>query len=96
MPRETQPYHWFVSSALYWKTGTNLRLILNELKKQHGRGKKNMETSFAIWRVPLDVGTTYSIAFYAPQVEGSVLCGYVDASEGIEVQVEEEDIASGA
>lgn len=60
--------HFFVSSHMWWQTGTDLLEVLaRQAKLDKGTGVKQC----AVYKVPLPVDAPYEINYYAPQVEGA-------------------------
>lgn len=89
MRANNDPFHWFVSSAFHWRTGYNLRTILDDIAKQDKslyRDKKKFkehERGVSIWRVPGPDTIKYAIEYFNPQVEGALYIGSVDLTEGM-------------
>ena len=67
--------HFFVSSTMWWQTGTDLLDVLSrQAKLDRGTGVKQC----AVYKVPLPEDAPYEINFYAPQVEGAELVTVVE------------------
>jgi len=59
--------HFFASSIAEWRVDTDPEKLISFFKRQG--------FDFSLWHVPVDVGVSYQIEFYAPQVEGAKLLG---------------------
>jgi hypothetical protein len=67
--------HFFVSSVMWWQTGTDLLEVLaRQAKLDKGTGVKQC----AVYKVPLPEDAPYEINFYAPQVEGAELVTVIE------------------
>jgi len=72
---EKDSEHFFVSSVMWWQTGTDLLDVLSrQAKLDKGTGVKQC----AVYKVPLPEDAPYEINFYAPQVEGAELVTVIE------------------
>lgn len=68
-------YHWFTSSALNWRTGTDLAKVLASQKRADTGPSSFQALACNIWIVPLPDDAKYSINNYAPEVDGAIWLG---------------------
>ena len=61
------PHHFYASSFCTWKTGDDMREVINYMEKEG--------YEYTLWYVPADNSANYEIKYYAPQVEGSFVLG---------------------
>jgi hypothetical protein len=67
-----EDFHYFSSSALHWRTDTNIIKLVNSQKRADRAKESSFKAAkFAVWRVPVHVDSNYEIDNYAPQVEGA-------------------------
>lgn len=67
--------HFFVSSHMYWQTGTDLLEVLaRQAKLDKSAGVKQC----AVYKVPLPYDAPYEINYYAPQVEGATFITVIE------------------
>jgi hypothetical protein len=57
------PHHFYASSFCTWKTGEDMREVINYMEKEGNE--------YTLWYVPVSDRDNYEIRYYAPQVEGS-------------------------
>lgn len=75
MIKHTQPeFHYLLTSAFTWRTGTDLHALMREMDKRK-------EGLYAVWYVPGLENTTYEIEFYQPQVEGAFILAEVQPKQ---------------
>ena len=65
-------FHFLVTSAFTWRTGTDLHALMKEMDKEG--------YTYYVWFVPVDETTEYDINWYQPQVEGSFVLAKVEAA----------------
>jgi hypothetical protein len=66
--RKGETHHFFVSSGIEWRVGTDVAALITRFKKS--------DWPFNVWMVPGAENTAYQIENYAPQVEGAVWLGF--------------------
>lgn len=69
------PFHWFITDFMNWVTDEDLGKAITRHKRIGGRYWSPRNT--LIFRVPGLSTDEYEIDNYAPQVEGTTLCGHV-------------------
>jgi hypothetical protein len=57
------PHHFYASSFCTWKTGEDMRDVINHMEKEGHE--------YTLWYVPMSNDSNYQIKYYAPQVAGS-------------------------
>ena len=57
------PHHFYASSFCTWKTGEDMREVINFMEKEGNE--------YTLWFVPVGEDDNYQIKYYAPQVAGS-------------------------
>tara|TARA_B100000900_G_C20369413_1_gene629756 strand:- start:58 stop:432 length:375 start_codon:yes stop_codon:yes gene_type:complete len=72
-----QPYHFFGSNTLVWRTNDNILELLNFFVEYSNRYRQEYFGSqrFCIWKVNLPKDAPYDIDKYEPQVKEKELLG---------------------
>lgn len=65
--------HFFASSVATWMTTSPKRSLKQLLAAMDKEGY-----AYNLWLVPGPYDADYEIAFYQPQVEGAVWCGFIE------------------
>ena len=68
--------HWFVSNAAHWACNSVLSAALKDLAAETRRSFPKSTLPVAIHRVPGPSTATYQIRNFAPDVPGTLFCGY--------------------
>lgn len=69
--------HWFASSVLNWRTGTDLRKVLNQLRRDDGA-----DMDVIIWWVPLPESANYDLRHYHPVNVGAKYISHSNLEKG--------------
>lgn len=64
---EPENYHYFAANLSRWKVSKNLESLIDDMKKD--------ECFFMVYLVPVDISANYSIIFFKPKIEGTILVG---------------------
>ena len=73
---ETQAFHFFASSAIYWRTSENLKDLIKTMDKLSEKNKY----PYVMFYVPLSEDAKYEINNYVPQIKEKVYLGSSDES----------------
>jgi len=71
---EERGFHFFVSTAAEWRTGTDIEKLIVDVRKSTKKMGFSGLTIMAFY-VPVDEKAHYQISQYAPQVEGTIFLG---------------------
>jgi hypothetical protein len=67
--------HFFVSSYMYWHTGTDL---LDVLSRQAKADMKAGVKRCNVYKVPVPMGAVYEVDNYRPQIDGTTFVTVVE------------------